>query len=787
MSQTDPSQTQAPRFTVQEVSEQVQRLYGKSFPEVKELESYSDQNFYLKDEVGREYIFKVSNSMIAKDVLDFQHSVMKRLADRNVCKVARICHTSQGEEIATIRGADGGSYLVRLLTYLPGRFLADVKPHTPEILEELGTMMGSIAASLLDFCHSGAHQFLVWDVKNLLKIEPEIQYIANEKERALVKSVLAQFRNYVIPIMPDLRTSVIHNDGNDYNVLLGKKGDDSWSVTGIIDFGDSVHTYTVCELAIALAYAIQGKEDIPAAAIPVILGFHKALPLNANELEVLYYLICGRLATTVAMSAYRQVLEPENKYLKVSEKPAWDALKKLMTLGPVESTRLFFSACGMQRPGDPGREASEILEVRKEKLGPSLSVSYDRPLKIVRGYGQYLYSREGRAYLDCVNNVCHVGHCHPRVVEAAREQVAMLNTNTRYLHDNIINYAEKLTSLFPDSLSVCFFVNSGSEANDLALRMARTYRHSKETIVVDHAYHGNLTSLIEISAYKFDGPGGSGALEHIHKVPMPDPYRGPYKYDDPQAGHKYAAHVGEVISNLAKEGKKPSAFICESLPGVGGQIVMPPHYLEQAYSLARRAGAVCIADEVQVGFGRVGDYFWGFETQGVVPDIVTLGKPIGNGHPLGAVITTPEIASAFHNGMEYFNTFGGNPVSCAVGLAVLEVLLEENLKENARDTGNYLKERLTELIERHTLIGDVRGMGLFIGIELVKDRRSLEPAAREASAVVNHMKERGILLSTDGPLHNVIKIKPPIVFNRQNADMLVENLDQVLAMKEFKS
>ena len=348
------------------------------------------------------------------------------------------------------------------------------------------------------------------------------------------------------------------------------------------------------------------------------------------------------------------------------------------------------------------RDSAEILDLRSRHLGPSLSVTYKRPLKIVRGHRQYLYDESGQAYLDAVNNVPHVGHCHPRVIRAAQEQIAVLNTNTRYLHDNIVEYALRLKEKLPDPLGVFFFVCSGSEANDLALRLAWTHT------------------------------------------------------------------------------QKPAAFICESLMSSAGVIEFPQGYLAEAFRHVRRTGAICIADEVQVGFGRLGTHFWGFDTQGVIPDIVTMGKPIGNGHPLAAVVTTPEIAASFKTGMEYFNTFGGNPVSCAVGLAVLDVLEEEKLQLNAFEVGRLLRTGLERLKGRHPLIGDVRGRGLFIGIELVLDRLTLEPAAAEAAYVAERMKDKGVLISPEGPRHNVLKIRPPLVIEKADVDRLIDSLDQVL-------
>jgi len=332
----------------------------------------------------------------------------------------------------------------------------------------------------------------------------------------------------------------------------------------------------------------------------------------------------------------------------------------------------------------------------------------------------------------------------------------------------------------PDPLEVCFIVNSGSEANDLALRLAWTHTGGTDIVVTEGAYHGNLSSLIDISPYKFDGPGGKGRPAHVQKIPAPDPYRGPYKGTDPDAGSKYAGLVKQALDRIQASGREPAAFICESLLGCGGQIVPPPGFLQEARAPVNERGGLYIADEVQVGFGRVGTHFWAFETQDVVPDIVTLGKPIGGGHPLAAVVTSREIAASFKTGMEYFNTYGGNPVSCAVGLAVLDVIEDEGLQENALHVGRHLKARLEELKERHVLIGDVRGLGLFLGVELVRDHASLEPADKETAAVVEGMKEAGILLSTDGPFHNVIKIKPPLVFTEANADELADKMDLVM-------
>jgi 4-aminobutyrate aminotransferase-like enzyme len=430
--------------------------------------------------------------------------------------------------------------------------------------------------------------------------------------------------------------------------------------------------------------------------------------------------------------------------------------------------------------------AAETLSHRRAVLGPNLSLSYKDPLKIVRGWRQYLYDDTGRAYLDAYNNVALVGHSHPKVVHAVQEQSSLLNTNTRYLHDNVLVYAKRLTAKLPDPLRVCYFVNSGSEANELALRLARARTGCDDIIVLENSYHGNTTTLIDISPYKFNGPGGGGCKPWVHVVPIADDYRGMHRRGEPDLGQSYARHISEVVDRLPREGRGPATFIAESMPSVAGQIVFPSGYLAEVYRHVRGSRGVCIADEVQVGFGRLGTHFWGFETQDVVPDIVVLGKPIANSFPLGAVITTPEIAQCFDNGMEFFSTFGGNPVACAAGLAVLDVLEEEHLQENALRVGDYLVSGLTELQTRHPLIGDVRGSGLFLGLDLVQDRETRRPATREASYVINRLRERGVLAGTDGPYHNVIKLRPPLIFCEADAELLVATLNSILEEEPAK-
>ena len=424
-----------------------------------------------------------------------------------------------------------------------------------------------------------------------------------------------------------------------------------------------------------------------------------------------------------------------------------------------------------------GPSPDEVLRLRKEFLNPGIFLYYKKPIMLVEGKMQYVWDEKGRRYLDALGGIVtiSVGHCHPHVVEAAHRQNEILqHSTTIYLHPNIADYAQKLASKMPGDLRVCYFVNSGSEANDLALLMARAYTGNYDVIALRNAYHGGNAVTMGLTAHrtwKFNVPHSFG----IHHAIVADPYRGGWGRDDPQAGKKYAADVKSVV-DYATSGQV-AAFIAESIQGVGGVVVFPDGYLKNVYEHVRAAGGLCIADEVQAGFGRTGTHFWGFETQGVIPDIVTMAKGIGNGCPLGAVVTTPKIAQTLTQRI-HFNTFGGNPVVCAQGKAVLEVIEKEKLQQNALTIGNRILDGLNKLRDKHNLIGDVRGKGLMLGIELVKDRTSKEPAKEECAQVLETSKEMGLLLGKGGLWGQTIRFSPPMCLHDQDADFLLQVLDQ---------
>jgi 4-aminobutyrate aminotransferase-like enzyme len=419
-----------------------------------------------------------------------------------------------------------------------------------------------------------------------------------------------------------------------------------------------------------------------------------------------------------------------------------------------------------------------LTERRRRALGPTYTHFYREPLYLVRGEGVWLFDNEGRRYLDCYNNVPSVGHCHPHVVAALTREIATLNTHTRYLHHNVVEYAERLAATLPGDLSVCLFVCTGSEANDLAYRIARAATGNDGAICTVGAYHGNTTLVAELSPeYERKRP----RPDFIVDVEPPDSYRGRFAADDPASIDKYADLVDVAIDELGEQGHRPAMMIIDSIYDAAGVHTPPPAYQQRVHEKVRAAGGLVVCDEVQSGLTRLGDHFWGFMDSGVVPDIVTMGKPMGAGHPLAAVVTTPEIAAAFARETDYFNTFGGSPVSAAAGQAVLDVVEREHLLSNVRRSGEHLINGLRELAARHALIGDVRGKGLFIAVELVRDRKTKEPARSAAAAVVEHLREHGVLTALIGRDRNALKFRPPLVFEKEHADIALAALDNALS------
>lgn len=744
------------------------------------LNGYEEQNFLLRAADGRRYIFKAAPATTGPAFIQAQVAVMQQLVQTSAGRCFQEHRLNTDGAAVTYCMQDHEGYYVRILSFLEGHFWVDEKEKSPALYESLGSFLGLMDQALEGQYHAAAERTYPWDISRAADAEKSLQHIRDPEKRRIAAYFLLQFQTEVAPQLSSLRKACIHNDANDYNILI-QEG----RVSGLIDFGDMVWSALIHNLAVACTYAMLHTDDPVTVAAHIVKAYHQQYPLTIPEVDLIYYLVAARLCISVTQSAEKASQHSDNTHHFLTEEPAWKLLFQLLRTNPLKASDAFRKACGFAPLIDAEDDYAALLSERKAHVGRNLSISYQKPLKIIKGALQYLYDDKGRTFIDCVNNVSHVGHCHPVVVKAMQRQIATLNTNTRYLNEAMMDYAKALTARLPSRLSVCYFTNSGSEANDLAIRMARHFTGKKDVIVLDHAYHGTSTLAIEMSPYKFDGKGGGGQQPYIHKAVSPDLYRGAWQYGDARAGESYAEHVWQLLNELMQHNRGAAAFICETLLGVGGQIPLPEGYLEKVYAHIRAFGGLCIADEVQVGFGRVGTAFWGFELQGVEPDIVVLGKPIGNGHPLAAVVVTEEIADAFNNGMEYFNTYGGNPVSMVTGKTVLEVIEKEMLPHHAQQVGTVLLEELKELMNKYAVIGDVRGHGLFVGAEFVKDRMTKEPAVAEINRVVEQMKERGFLLSTDGPLYNVLKIKPPLVFNEQNARDMVATLDAVMHAEGF--
>ncbi|MAU15157.1 MAG: peptidase M23 [Muricauda sp.] len=968
-----------------------------------------DFNFKIAASTSGNFILKVSRPDADMDYLDFQQKLLKHLESKDVkMQFPQVVDDLEGNTISTVLDKTGTQRVLRMLTWIDGRVCSMVNPKTGALRHSLGVQCGRLTQALIDFDHPGAHRSFEWDIAQSLWTKQHLDLFQPDEKEILI--FFQQRFEAVQETYSLLRKSVVHNDANDNNVIVS---DDLKHprVKAVIDFGDAVYTQILNDLAVACTYAIMNHDNPLEAALPVVQGYHKAFPVFEEEIAHLYDAIAMRLVVSVTKSAINKIREPDNSYLLISEKPAWEVLKKWYLISPDFAHYSFRKACGFQphpneaafnhwaksnsfelsrlfptvdrqkvlpldlsvssrwlghlqdfenlpffgfrikqllgehptcipaggyleprafyttpdydRIGDHGKESrtihlgvdfwlregtavhslldgevvlsendtgykgygglvvlkhhtkdfefytlyghlsvqsviglklgqklkrgdrigclgninengnwsphlhfqvmlsllgnqghfpgvayhresdiwksicpdpnklfklegllsaetisnEELVRKRKRHLGKSLSLSYKVPIRMVRGDGQYLMDQFGGKYLDTVNNVAHVGHEHPDVVKTGQEQMALLNTNSRYLHENILELAKELLETLPKELSVLHFVNSGTEANELAIRMVKAATGQKDIIASEAGYHGNSNMCIDISSYKFDGKGGHKAPEHTHIFPLPDAFRGKYRGND--TGGRYAKEVKKLIDGVHKKGRGVGALIVEPIISCGGQIELPQGFLSKAYGYIRNAGGLCVSDEVQVGCGRPGSTFWGFQLYDVVPDIVTIGKPLGNGHPLAAVACTPAVAEKFANGMEYFNTFGGNPVSCAIGTAVLKTVKREKLQENALTVGNFLKMELQKLAEKFPIIGDVRGQGLFLGFELVD--ADLNPLASQTDYLIDRMKDHGILMSSDGPDRNVLKIKPPMVFTQANAEELVFYLEKILS------
>ena len=974
---------------------------------IKELVGEVDYNFKVESKCGKNYLLKISGPNFESDYIDFQINLLEYLNKNCEIEIAKSELTIEGSRSCIVKDGLGRNRCVRLLSWVEGRLWSSVNPINKSLRKELGYKAAILSNSLINFKHSFSKREIEWDISNSLWVEDHLDKFDTDQKKIL-KTFIIDFKKN-LPLYNDLTKSIIHNDINDNNIIVSNDLLNP-SVKSIIDFGDSVYTQTINDLAVTCSYGIMNVNDPLAACCEIISGYYNISSITDNELKLLYNLIAMRLVISVTKSLINRFKEPDNKYLLISEKPAWELLKKWVEVdsefayysyrkacdlnahpeqnnfykwalenrfsvtdlfssikknklykidlsvgskwiggrNEIEDLELFqhkieklqkkypdkiitggyleprsiYSSNSYEKIGNYGDESrtihlgldfwlppgtkvnsmfdgeivvavndkghkeyggllilkhniqdlefytlyghntvesvlknkvgskvkkgdviaeignypengnwaphlhfqiilsmlnykidypgvcyfnqmeiwkdlcpdpnllfksidlvndkhesdEELIKYRHKNLGKSLKLHYDKPIHIVRGEGVYLIDYYGRKYLDTVNNVAHVGHENESVVSEGQNQMSILNTNSRYLHKNINDFTKELLKTLPKELSIVHFVNSGSEANELAVRMMKSHTGENDIIVSEHGYHGNTNICVDISSYKFDGKGGNGAPEHTHVIPMPSKFNG--KYQGENSVDDYVGEIEKCIENIKTKKRKLGGFIIEPIISCGGQVELPKGFLKKSYEIIRKNGGICISDEVQVGCGRLGKSFWGFQLHDVVPDIITIGKPLGNGHPIGAVVCTKEIAESFANGMEFFNTFGGNPVSCSIATQVLKVVENQNLQENAKIVGEYFKKELKKLTNEFDLIGDVRGQGLFLGIELIDQK--MNSLQKKTKYIINRLKKFGILSNLDGPKNNVIKIKPPLTFHKDNCDKFIFYIRKIL-------
>jgi len=732
-----------------------------------------DQNLFVTAAEGPSFFVKVGQPGEDPGVLDMQLAALRHVAQHDPgIGVPEVISTADGDPMYALPADGGGEHRLRVFRFVPGR---PVSRHerTPALMRDVGARLARLDRALRGFFHPHALHRLLWDVREAPAIRACAFDIPDAGMRDRVLGILDDFSADVLPRLAGLRSQVIHGDVTADNTLAAG---DPPAVTGFIDFGDVVQAPLVQELAVAMADTPYGLDAPWEAACQVAAGFDERLPLEDEELSLLWDLALARVALTAAVLASRAAGRAEGTGSMAGivgecrrQLEAFDAVGRAGAFAALRRTLRLPEPVAAGPCGASAQPTEALRRQRDERLMPGLALFYpEAPLHAVRGEGVWMIDAGGGRHLDCYNNVPHVGHCHPHVVNAVARQTAALNTNTRYLYDSVTEYAERLAGKMPGELGVALFVNSGSEANDLAWRMAAAYTGRRGALVTAGAYHGCTAATAALSPS--DAPEGD-IPEHVRMVVPPAGLTG-----RPRGGEPAAA----AIAALDAGGFGTAAVMVDSTFASDGILDAPEGYMADLFAQVRDAGGLCIADEVQAGFGRLGK-FWGFEAHGVVPDIVTLGKPAGNGYPLAAVVTTPEVMAAFAQRRDYFSTFGGNPVACTAGLAVLDVIEREDLCRRAATVGSYLRQRLAELGRRHAAIADVRGSGLFLGVELSRPRDDGAPATEETAAVALALRRDGVLVGIEGPGANVLKIRPPLVFREEHADRFVAALDRAVA------
>ncbi len=776
--QDDILETQSPSFTIEQVKDIANKLYGLT-GNLLPLASERDQNFRISTEAGDQFVIKIANSAEDPAIIDMQLKALEHIAIVDpTLPVPEVLVSSNGLAIEQIQAENGANHSIRILTYLSGAPPKD-DPTDHALLRPMGACLARLGLALRGFFHPTANYELLWDLKHTSKLRQYLPYVTDANHHELVSYFLDRFDRNVLPLIPKLRAQVVHNDFVPDNILVAEN--DPGCIVGIVDFGDMTHTLLINDLAATIAPMLLEHTDPVGVAAEILAGYHELVPLEETELRILYDLIAARLAMLNVIASWRATIHPYNRdYITGGMNETWSLLEAWRAQNPKDVTKKFFRVCGlweMDEVNSMQEEANETLQShlsrRARLLGPCAYLFYDRPLHIVRGEGVWLYDDDGVRYLDAYNNVAHVGHCHPHVVNAIAKQARRLNTSTRYLHGYILELAEQITERMPEPLSVCMFVCTGSEANELAWQMSKLVSGNSGALITKFSYHGSTAATTQFST------------ETIPEEKLPSHVQTLFAPTSESTFRKPDSGLSSAIMALDEHGHQPAMLILDTAFVSDGIYTSPKGYLNTLFAKTKDAGGLCVADEVQGGFGRLGQHFWGFQFDDAIPDIVTLGKPMGNGHPLAAVVTRPEIAEILANETGYFNTFGGNPVSCAAGLAVLEVIEKESLQQNALKVGEYLRERLAILQRDYPVIGGLHGSGLLQGIDIIKPGGALNPEM--ADHIVNHMRQNGVLIGTTGQNYATLKIRPPLVFQKEHAEILlvamIKALEDILSPK----
>jgi 4-aminobutyrate aminotransferase-like enzyme/Ser/Thr protein kinase RdoA (MazF antagonist) len=750
------------------IEEHLHRAYGLR-GNLLAISAERDQNFRVSGPSG-DLLLKVCAADEGFALAEAQVNALAHIAatapDLPVPRVV----PAQSGNLVTALPTERDAHPVILLQWLPGDVLGrDAEKH----LAEIGALLARLGKALRGFGHPALlERNLVWDVTRASALLPFTHLLGASWQRR-AEALIQSFEHDAKPALRCLRAQPIHGDVHPFNTLLHQD-----RISGIIDFGDMIHAPLVVDPANTIADCLSASADMDSTFSQVLAAYHAQVPLERDEAALVVPLVKMRLVTSAIIALMRK-----NAGLALTFSIEELCSDGLSTLEQVEAREQHLTTLCLDLTGHHARTsipATHVMSRRLAAMGPKPLLFYSKPLHILRGEGVWLHADDGRAYLDCYNNVAHVGHAHPTVADAVARQLHTLNTNTRYLTDEAIRYAEELKATLHPSLDTVIFVNSGSEANDVAWRMAQAFAGHRGALCMEFAYHGITDAIAGFSSSNY--PEGKWNFPHIRQIEAPDVYRGRYRADHPEPGENYAALADAAIADLKDAGFGVAYAIVDSAFMTNGILDAPAGYVQAVVQRVHQAGGLFVADEVQSGFGRLGSHMWGHQRHGVTPDFVTIGKPAGNGYPIGAVITRAEILARFVTETgPFFSTFGGGNAACAAGLAVLDIMRREGLMQNAARVGAEFANNLRKLMQRHEIIGDVRGMGLAVGVELVTERRGRTPARAQTRRMLDLMREEGVLIGSDGKHGNVLKLRPPLVFSHDNATQVVAALDRAFS------